>query len=338
MKKTLASVGEFGFLRDLRKKLATTSPFVALGAGDDAAILRPRPGRELVFTTDLMVEASHFDRRTITPFQLGAKAMAVNLSDVAAMGAEPRAAVVSLGAPKGFPYPGLKSFCDGLLSFSREFGCPIVGGDTVGSDRLVVNVAMLGEVEKGRALRRDAARVGDVLLVTGTLGDSGAGLHSLKHPGRTALEARPFLHQRHLAPEPRVAAGRFLVRSGFSRCAIDVSDGLSSEVNHLCEGSGVGAEIHAEAIPLSQPLSFYCQECRLDPLRFALDGGEDYELLFTVPLNRLTRLLRGWPTATGTFVTPIGRVVPKSRGIRLIGPRGRCHIMRPGGFDHFVRH
>ena len=336
-RKTLGSVGEFGFLKELRPRLGSRDPYVALGAGDDAAILRPTPGRETVFTTDLMVEGRHFDLRTITPWQLGAKCMAVNLSDCAAMGAEPKAAVVSLGAPKKFPYRKLMAFCDGLVAWGRRFGCSIVGGDTVGSDQLVVNVAMLGEVEKGRALRRDAARVGDVLLVTGFLGDSGAGLHSLMHPGRKAGEARPFLHQRHHTPVPRCAAGRFLARKGYSRCAIDVSDGLSSEVNHLCEESGVGAEVHAEALPLSQALSYYCQEAKIDPLRFALDGGEDYELLFTVPLKRLRPVLRRMSAETGMTITPIGRIVPKKQGIRLIDEKGRKRPLVPGGFDHFSR-
>jgi len=335
--KTLGSAGEFGFIRDLRTRLATRDPFVRLGAGDDAAVLRPAPGRDLVFTTDMMVEGRHFDLKTITPWQLGAKCMAVNLSDCAAMGAEPKAAVVSLGAPKTFPYKNLMSFCDGLVGWGRQFGCNVVGGDTVGSEKLVVNVAMLGEVEKGKALRRDAARVGDILFVTGTLGDSGAGLHSLRHPGKKAKEARPLLHQRHLLPVPRCTVGRSLVRTGLSKCAIDVSDGLSSEVNHLCEESGVGAEIHAEAVPVSPALSYYCQELRLDTLKFALDGGEDYELLFTAPLRRLKEVLRRVPGGTGVAITPIGRIVPRSRGVRLVDPQGRRRPLVPGGFDHFAR-
>jgi thiamine-monophosphate kinase len=335
--KTLGSVGEFGFIRDLKHRLGSRDPYVILGAGDDAAILRPTPGRETVFTTDMMVEGRHFDLRYASPWQLGAKAMAVNLSDCAAMGAEPKAAVVSLGAPKNHPYKDLMSFCNGLVSWGRQFGCAVVGGDTVGSDKLVVNVAMLGEIGKGKALRRDAARVGDVLLVTGTLGDSGGGLHSLTHPGKKAKEARPLLHQRHLTPLPRCTVGRFLVKAGLSKCAIDVSDGLSSEVNHLCEESGVGAEVHSDAIPLSQVLSYYCQETRLDPLKFAINGGEDYELLFTVPLRHLHAVLRRLSSETGVRVSPIGRIVQKSKGIHLIDAHGRKRPLEPAGFDHFLR-
>jgi len=336
-KQTLGTIGEFGFLKELRPRLSSRDPYVALGAGDDAAILRPTRGRETVFTTDLMVEGRHFDLKTITPRQLGAKAMAVNLSDCAAMGAQPKAAVVSLGAPKTYPCRDLMAFSDGLVGAGRVFGCSVVGGDTVGSDKLVVNVAMLGEVEKGRALRRDAARVGDVLLVTGSLGDSGAGLHSLRHPGGRAKEARPFLHQRHLAPVPRCAVGRFLARAGLSGCAIDVSDGLSSEVNYLCEESGVGAEVHAEALPLSQALSYYCQETGQDALRFALDGGEDYELLFTVSLHNLRAVLRRLSAETGVSVAPIGRIVSRKRGVRLIDAKGSRRPLVPGGYDHFSR-
>lgn len=335
--KTLGSMGEFGFIRGLRTRLATRDPYVVLGVGDDAAILRPTPGRETVFTTDMMVEGRHFDLATISPWQLGAKTMAVNLSDCAAMGASPKAAVVSLGAPKNYPYKNLMAFCDGLIAWGRQFGCSVVGGDTVGSDRLVINVAMLGEVEKGRALRRDAARPGDVILVTGTLGDSGAGLHSLQHPGRSAREARPLLHPRHLTPVPRCTVGRFLARTGFSKCAIDISDGLSSEVNHLCEESGVGAEIHAEAVPRSPALSYYAQETGTSALEFALDGGEDYELLFTVPMKHLGSVLRRLPAETGATVTPIGRVVARRRGAKLIDEKGRRRPLVPGGYDHFSR-
>jgi thiamine-monophosphate kinase len=335
--KTIGTAGEFGFINDLKSRLSSRDPYVILGAGDDAAILRPTPGRETVFTTDMMVVGRHFDLATITPWQLGAKCMAVNLSDCAAMGAEPKAAVVSLGAPKTYPYRDLMAFCDGLIAWGRQFGCSVVGGDTVGSDQLVVNVAMLGEVEKGRALRRDAARVGDVLLVTGSLGDSGAGLHSLMHPGKKAAEARPILHSRHLTPVPRYTAGRFLARTGLSHCAIDVSDGLSSEVNHLCSESGVGAEVHAEAIPLSQALSYYAQETGTSALKFALDGGEDYELLFTVPLKDLRTVLRRMPSGTGVTITPIGRIVSRKRGVRLIDAKGRKRPLVPGGFDHFSR-
>ncbi len=335
MSKTMRDVGEFGFIRDLRTRLASRNPFVVLGAGDDAAILRPTPGREMVFTTDLMVEGRHFDLKTMTPRQLGVKSMAVNLSDCAAMGAQPKACVVSLGAPKTFPYKKIMSFCDGLVQGGRPFGCLVVGGDTVGSDKLVVNVAMLGEVEKGKALRRDEAKEGDVLFVTGTLGDSGGGWHSLSHPGQKAKEARPILHQRHLAPVPRCQVGRLLVRAGFSRCAIDISDGLSSEVNHLCEESGVGAEVHAQAIPLSSALSYYCREMRLDPLTFALDGGEDYELLFTAPVSKAAKILGRIAVSTGVRVTPIGRIVSAQKGIRFIDEKGRRRPLKAKGFDHF---
>jgi thiamine-monophosphate kinase len=335
VKKTLGSLGEFGFIRTLRSHKGPRDPFVALGIGDDAAILRPSKNRELVFTTDMMVEARHFDLRFCTPWQLGAKAMAVNLSDCAAMGAQPKAAVVSLGAPRKTSVRFLREFSDGVRSWGEQFGCSLVGGDTVGSDKIVVNVAMLGEVEKGRALRRDAAQVGDVLVVTGNLGDSGAGLHSFQNPGRVAHEAVPLLRRRHLLPLPRYTVGRYLVINRIGRCAIDVSDGLSSEVNHLCEESGVGAVVHEEAIPLSQPLRYYCQERRLDSLKFALDGGEDYEILFTVPMKSLTRVLREIPAQTGTSVTPIGRIVPKRQGITSIGLKGKRRPLRPGGFDHF---
>src|SRR5579859_163251 len=168
---TLQQVGEFGFIEKIRESLKAKNPSVVLGVGDDAAILKPTPGHELVFTTDMLVEGRHFDFEFITPWQLGAKAMAVNVSDCAAMGAKPTAAVVSLGVPPDYRLKDLEAFYDGLKSWGGQYGVQIVGGDTVGSGKFVVNVALLGEIETGRALRRSGAKAGDALFVTGTLGD-----------------------------------------------------------------------------------------------------------------------------------------------------------------------
>ncbi|HJT25202.1 MAG TPA: thiamine-phosphate kinase, partial [bacterium] len=338
-KETLGKVGEFGFIEKIRSAMKDKNPNVVLGIGDDAAIFKPTKGHEMVFTTDMLVEGRHFDFKWISPWQLGAKTMAVNVSDCAAMGAKPTAAVVSLGVPANFPLKDLEAFYDGLKGWGEQFGAQVVGGDTVGSDKFVVNVALVGEVETGKALRRSGAKVGDALFVTGTLGDSAAGLHSLQHPSNKKdgeKHSEAHLIKRHLTPVPRFTVGRVLSSKKLASSAIDISDGLSSEVHHLCEESGVGAEIHEEALPISPFLTHYCGENGLNPLEFVLNGGEDYELLFTVPLTRISEAVQKLPAETGTAVKSIGRMVPKSKGITLITKKGGRMPLVAKGFDHFA--
>ncbi len=336
-KETLGKVGEFGFIEKIRSAMKARNPHVVLGIGDDAAIFKPAKGHELVFTTDMLVEGRHFDFKWISPWQLGAKTMAVNVSDCAAMGAKPTVAVVSLGVPKDYPVANLEAFYDGLKSWGEQFGAQVVGGDTVGSDQFLVNVALVGEVETGRALRRSGAKAGDALFVTGTLGDSAGGLHSLLHPSEKGKETAPLLVKRHLTPTPRFNTGRVLSSKKLASSAIDISDGLSSEVHHLCGESGVGAEIHEEALPISPSLAHYCGERGLSPLDFVLNGGEDYELLFTVPLPRISEAVQKLPAETGVAVKSIGRMVPKSKGVSLITRRGERKPLAAKGFDHFAR-
>jgi thiamine-monophosphate kinase len=336
-KETLKNIGEFRFIDKLRESLKSKNPAVKLGIGDDAAIFKPTPGHELVFTTDMLVEGRHFDFKFITPWQLGAKTMAVNISDCAAMGAKPTVAVVSLGVPKDYPVADLEAFYDGMKSWGESFGAQIVGGDTVGSDKFVVNIAMIGEVEAGHALRRGGAKAGDALFVTGTLGDSAAGLHSLQNPSAKTKEIASLLVKRHLTPLPRFTVGRELSTKRLATSAIDISDGLSSEVHHLCEESGLGAEVHEEAIPFSPSLVQYCQDRSLDPLEFALGGGEDYELLFTVPLNKIAEVLQKLSAETGVAVKSIGRMVPKTKGVSFITRKGQKVPLEAKGFDHFSK-
>ena len=332
---SLSKLGEFGLINLLKDKLAPHNAEVLKGIGDDAAILRPKGGTDWVLTTDMLVEGRHFDLKSTTPWELGAKTIAVNISDCAAMGAKPKIAVISIGIPKDFPPAAVQSFYDGLKGWAGNFGVDIVGGDTVGAGELVVNVALLGEVEKGRALTRSGSKLGDAILVTGSLGDSAAGLHSLKHPGAKGAGVRPLLEKRHKTPVPRMISGRFLVESRLATSCIDISDGLSSEIHHLAEESGLGAEIHSEGLPISQSLGYYAEEMGLDPLELALHGGEDYELLFTVPLPNLGEVLRSMPGQTGVPVKSIGRMTSKSSGVTLIGAKGVRKPLKAKGYDHF---
>ncbi len=336
-RETLGKVGEFGFIEKIRTAMKAKNPSVVLGIGDDAAIFKPTKGHEMVFTTDMLVEGRHFDFKWISPWQLGAKTMAVNVSDCAAMGAKPTVAVVSLGVSSSFPVKDLEAFYDGMKGWAESYGAQIVGGDTVGSDKFIVNVALVGEVESGKALKRSGAKVGDALFVTGTLGDSAAGLYSLQHPSEKGKEATALLVKRHLAPTPRFSVGRALSVKKLASAAIDISDGLSSEVHHLCDESGLGAEIHEEALPISPSLAHYCKENGLNPLDFVLNGGEDYELLFTVPLPRISEAVQKLPSETGVAVKSIGRMVPKPKGVTLITRKAERLPLKAKGFDHFAR-
>lgn len=339
-KETLGKVGEFGFIDKIRSAMKAKNPKVVLGIGDDAAIFKPTKGHEMIFTTDMLVEGRHFDFKWISPWQLGAKTMAVNVSDCAAMGAKPMVAVVSLGVPAKFPVKDLEAFYDGLKGWGEQYGAQVVGGDTVGSDKFVVNVALVGEVEAGKALRRSGAKAGDALFVTGTLGDSAAGLRCLRHPlAKEDKEKHSEAHliKRHLTPVPRFNVGRALSAKKLASAAIDISDGLSSEIHHLCEESGLGVEIHEEALPISPFLAHYCGGNGLNPLDFALNGGEDYELLFTVPLARISEVVQKLPAETGVAVKSIGRMVPKTKGITLINKKGGRAPLPAKGFDHFAK-
>ena len=335
-KETMGKVGEFAFIDKIRESLKSKNPSVTLGIGDDAAIFKPAKGHELIFTTDMLVEGRHFDFKWTSPWQLGAKTMAVNISDCAAMGAKPTVALVSLGVPKDYPVKDLEAFYDGMKSWGEQFGAQIVGGDTVGSEKFVVNIALIGEVEEGKALRRSGAKAGEALFVTGTVGDSAAGLAALQE-GKSKGEAASFLLKKHLTPVPRFNVGRYLSTKKLGSSAIDLSDGLSSEINHLCEESGVGAEIHEEALPLSPALLQFCEENQLHPLDFALNGGEDYELLFTVPLAKISEAVQKLPGETGVAVKSIGRMVPKAKGVTLITKKGERLPLTAKGFDHFSK-
>jgi thiamine-monophosphate kinase len=333
--KSLSSLGEFGLIHLLRSHLKAHNPEIIEGIGNDAAVIRPKAGWDLVFTTDMLVEGRHFDLKTSDPFALGAKTIAVNLSDCAAMGAKPLAAVVSLGLPQNIPATWVSALYEGMQGWADSFGLDLVGGDTVGSRDVTLNVALLGEVEKGKALTRSGANAGDVLMVTGSLGDSAAGLHSLQHPGKKGREVRALLERKHRTPLPRCIVGRFLVETGWVTSCIDVSDGLSSEVNHLAEESGLGAEVHASALPISDALDFYCGEWDLDPQNFVFNGGEDYELLFTVPATKAGALLERLGAETGATVHPIGCMTSKAKGVRLIPRKGKAKTLKPNGYDHF---
>ena len=321
---------EFDLIELIRQRTAQSRDDVRLGIGDDAAVLAVPAGQELVVAIDTLVEGVHFPRGTAAA-DIGWKALAVNLSDLAAMGASPAWALLSLTLPQadsGF----VEDFVEGFAQLARPHRLALVGGDTTRGP-LAVSVAVHGFAPPGKALTRQGARVGDVVLVTGTLGDAAAGLHVLQQAARSeegAGNLREFLVERLNRPAPRLAAG-IALRDQAHAC-VDVSDGLLADLGHICKASGVGAEIDAALLPRSSALLGLYDEAAA--LQFALGGGDDYELCFCVPANQVTRVQADLSRAGGG-ATRIGRIVA-GEGVRVQGEDGAW--LQPGspGWEHFA--
>jgi thiamine-monophosphate kinase len=315
------------------------------GIGDDAAVIVQSPRRDLLVTTDLLVETVDFDLGAWTYDRLGEKALAVNLSDIAAMGGWPTVFFVGLAIPRRATVRQVEDLYRGLGRAARRYGVVLGGGDLSSSPSgWSIGITLLGEIKRGKALTRSGAKPGDWLCVTGTLGDSGAGLHLL----RAASERRPstttqrrnyssrgprFLLDRHQRPTPRVECGRVLAARRLATAAIDLSDGLASDLRRLCDASGVGAEIDLPSLPLSNELKAYADSVGRDPIEYAISSGEDFELLFTVDptcLNRAVRL-----AIDKTPVTPIGRILPRRAGLQVVDASGKNTPLDAKGYDHF---
>jgi thiamine-monophosphate kinase len=331
---------EFRLIRDLARRFGRVGPAVRRGIGDDAAVVRPEAGRDLVMTTDLVVEGVHFDPATASWEDIGYKAAAANLSDIAAMGGLPRYALAALALPRGRRAEEVRRLYRGMMAACRPHGVELIGGDTSASPHdLFLSLTVTGVVERGRALTREGARVGDLICVTGTLGDARAGLALLgdaRAGGRSSLPARHrrFLIARHLRPTPRLREGRLLARHRLATAAIDLSDGLSGDLAHVCTASGVGALIEAEALPLSAAARAYAETSRTAPPDLALAGGEDYELLFTIPPDRLATLAR-LAHREGRRCAVVGTIRPRAEGLRVRLAGGAVRRLVPTSYEHF---
>ena len=312
--------GEFELIAAFTRALPLTGEGVVLGPGDDAALLRPPRGEELVATVDAVEEGVHFDAR-FRPADVGWKALAVNLSDLAAMGARPLWALVALGVPPGATAARLAGVARGLGACARRFGIAVAGGNVTRAPGLSLTVTVVGSVRRGKALRREGARPGDAVLVSGTLGDAALGLER---------GAPPALTRRQRRPAPRLDLGRALV--GLASAAIDVSDGLVQDLGHLCDASRVGASLRLAELPLS---AAYRRRTagRDDPWRAALSGGEDYELCVTVPGPKVRRALAA-ARAAGCPLCVVGTVT-RARGVQVAKPGGGHHPVTRG-HDHLA--
>ncbi|MGB9803153.1 MAG: thiamine-phosphate kinase [Desulfofundulus sp.] len=332
----LGDLGEFGLINRLSRDLINRPGEVVRGIGDDAAILNLEGPWWLLFTTDMLVEGVHFSLDYATPAQVGIKSVSVNVSDIAAMGGWAAHGVVSLGLPARLSVEEVEELYRGIRQAAGEYGLNIVGGDTVlCPERLVINLALVGFVEKGRAVCRGGARVGDLIYVTGSLGKSAAGLYLCRHPDLTVDPGvAAFLKQAHLEPRARLRAGRVLSRAGVTAMD-DVSDGLAAELREICLASGVGCRVRARDIPVDHRVVVVAALAACDPLDWAFSGGEDFELVFTVPPDT-ARNVEEMLAAAGEECRCIGEITPADKGVVLELPGGRCVPLEARGYDHFA--
>jgi thiamine-monophosphate kinase len=315
-------MSEKALIARIRRK-AVQGRSLVIGIGDDSAVLKIRDGHQTLVTTDFSLEGVHFRREWHPPESVGHRCLARGLSDIAAMGGEPVAAFLSLALPRKLPQKWVDGFLRGLLKLAEKFDVSLAGGDIAESPRgVAADIVVVGSVPKGRAILRSGARPGDRIYVTGDLGGSAATL-KLLFDGKSRVRPRDF--RQHFYPVPRIEVGRFLREKNLAAAMIDISDGLSTDIAHICEESGVGAEILEQALPKAS----IERPAHAVDLRFALHGGEDYELLFTAPRGK-----RIPSRIAGVDITQIGQI-KRTNKIVMINQHGTARELRPQGWEHF---
>lgn len=330
-KNSLSGLGEFGLIDRISAHVGRGAGVVT-GIGDDAAVTALTPGMQLLTSTDMLLEDVHFRRSWHPPRLLGRKSLAVSVSDVAAMGAIPRWALLSLGIPAGLPLDFLDDFIDGFLALAGEHDLTLIGGDTCSSrSGLVVSVTIMAEQYPDLIVRRSGARSGHDIWVTGTLGDAALMLSLLE---RDISPDDPSLCARLLDPTPRTSVGRVLAESGLVSAMIDVSDGLLADYGHIAEQSGVGGDLFLERMPVSAALRRYAELQPEFPHRLVVAGGEDYELAFTAPPENREKIAAVMEKS-GIEARPVG-IVTSSPKVRSLLPDGSCHTPKNPGFTHFT--
>ncbi|HEY3929600.1 MAG TPA: thiamine-phosphate kinase [Candidatus Koribacter sp.] len=297
-----------------RRAARARSPFLARGIGDDCAVLSPPRGHELLVTTDFCLEDVHFRRAWHPAKAVGHRCLVRGLSDIAAMGGTPIAAFLSLALPANLPQRWVDDFFTGLLALADHWRTPLAGGDIAQSPQgVMADILVLGSVPEGKAILRSTARPGDLMYVTGILGLSSGALEDFRRGKKPTPRTAP----RHFFPEPRIDIGQYLRDHKLASAMIDLSDGLSTDLSHICDESSVGAVVYGESVPHQYSLDL------------ALHGGEDYELLFTAPSRaRMPKQI------SGVSITPIGEIIAR-RGMWLTDATGRRTTLKPRGWEHF---
>ena len=332
---------EFDFINGLRQRVASKSQSLVAGIGDDAAVFRSSSGKDTVITADLLVEDIDFRRNTTPPYLLGHKALAVSLSDIAAMGSRPLWSMISIGVPEDvWETDFVERLYDGVLDLANRYGVQLIGGDTSRTtESIVIDSIVSGECAAGTSIMRTGAMPGDEIFVTGSLGAAAAGLRLIERGAHLAeqnlgdddSQKLDHILLRQLRPEPRVGWGIVLGEEHLATSMIDLSDGLSSDLNRLCTASAVGALIESSLLPIDERVTELCGRRALDPLQLALHGGEDFELLFTVKPGDANRLPR---KVDGVGIKRIGQITAAFEGVK-ISEGARIWELQPGGWKHF---
>ncbi|MBI5183486.1 MAG: thiamine-phosphate kinase [Nitrospinae bacterium] len=348
----ISQIGEFGLIKRIRRGLGYKNKEVkevVVGIGDDCAAIKLTKGLLLIATTDSLVEGVHFKLNTISPSLLGKKSVATNISDIAAMGGIPRYLLITIGIPPSLSVEYIDSLYKGIKEATESYNVIVIGGDTFRSDdRLIISITLIGEIEEEFLVRRGGAKVGDKIFVTGSLGDSALGLEilesgindsrSVKVTQQSSPQSSPIdeIISRHILPTPRLEEGRVLATKGLASAMIDISDGLASDLRRICEESVVGARIYLKELPISDTLNNIVFTQDKSPYDYALYGGEDYELLFTVRGDKVKDILRYWE-GMKTPIKEIGEIIEEDEGIVLIDEAYNIIPLIRDGYDHFLK-
>jgi len=331
----LKEIGEFEFIDRIREGCLVRPEGVLLAIGDDAAAFKLPDGEPVLVTTDLLVEGVHFLRNATSGFNLGYKALAVNLSDIAAMGGVANEAFVSIAVPPDCDLEFLEDLYKGMRDLAGRHGINLLGGDTTGSRTdLVINISVVGRAPAGRMLTRDAALPGDRIFATGHLGESRAGLHLILNHILPDTEDDSALVSAHILPHPSLSEGRFLAGQVGVHAAIDVSDGLLSDLGHILTASNVGARINREAVPVSPRLMRFCSRFGFNTVDYALAGGEDYVLIVTVAAKQVEALNRAYEGRFGKTLFDLGEITDTGK-LEVVDSTGRIKSPAIEGWHHF---
>jgi thiamine-monophosphate kinase len=341
MTETLSDIGEFGLIAridDLLGKEGIQTPGITMGIGDDAAAFMPRAGYELVVTCDSVVEGRHYLPDRITSFNLGRRAMALNISDIGAVGGKPLYALVSLGLKGDTPVANVEDMYRGFISELNPFEASVIGGNlTKSGNGIFIDITLIGEVEQGKIVRRSTAMAGDVILVTGYPGQAAAGLQLLLNSRPTEdFNSHPLVRV-YNTPSHKAREGQAIAQSGYATSMIDTSDGFIGDLGHICQESGVGAVLIQEKLPLSGDLRHAATELGLDPYDLILKDSDDYELIITCSSRHVDRIRSVVSSISDIPVSEVGRITDASCGVKLVLPDGTQHEIAAAGLDHFTR-
>ena len=328
--------------RDLIRSIALRNqvihPTLGKGIGDDCAVFSAGDDEELLISSDMLLEDIHFKPDWHSPYLLGRKSLAVNLSDIAAMGGAPRFALLCIGLPDRAGGKWAAAFMEGFFSLLQEYHCALIGGDTVAAAKITLSVTVVGACPRNTAVKRSGAQAGDVIYVSGPLGSSAAGLFLLQQGETTTCSAQgeyTRLVEKHLDPAPRVALGMLLRKSGMVNAMQDISDGIATDLSHICSCSRTGAVLHEQQLPADEPLLALCAKTGQSASTFQLSGGEDYELLFTVPQRSAQRLEQLVMSELGVPIFPVGEIVA-GEGV-VLRQRSGAHIdVSYQGWEHHL--